>query len=99
MAKGLLVSVLRNGYGDCTANGVTKHCNDFVLVGEGVPEIFEANERTPALYLIPGRGNRQFVATPDGRYNMFGGSFIYSCDSRFSAISGQPIHVHDRIER
>jgi len=29
---------------------------------------------------------------------MFGGNFIYSCDSRFQALCGYPIPVHDRCE-
>lgn len=37
---------------------------------------------------------------PEGRgRGMFGGNFVWSCDSRFRALYGQnPIPVHDRFE-
>ena len=96
---GLLVSVYRDeSIGDCTNGGVSSRVNQVILVGEGIPPIFEVREGLPALYLVKGRGGREWIATPDGQYNMFGGNFIFSSDSRFIAISRQPIHVHDRVE-
>jgi len=32
------------------------------------------------------------------RHVMFGGNFLYSCDSRFREICSYPIPIHDRIE-
>lgn len=96
---GLLVAVYRSNDGDCSNNGVSARFDSFVLVGKGIPEVFEASERVPALYLRARRMSKTFMATPDGEYNSFGGAFAFSSDSRFSEITGgAPIPIHDRVE-
>ena len=100
--KGLLVFVYKDGTGDCTLNGASANVDKMVLIGEGVPEIFEPDDTSPAIYLREHCG--QPIAVPknvlDGEaWGMDGGNFIYSCDSRFRQIVNEyPIRVHDRIE-
>jgi len=36
---------------NCTNGGVTSNKRDVILIGEGIPEIFEPSERSPAVYL------------------------------------------------
>lgn len=98
--KGILVFALRSALGDTTNGGVTSKYHTFVLVGPGVPEVFEPNEATPVLRLEKnGRfGHRVVPENSDGKWTMFGGNFVWSSDSRFRAISENPLPVHDRIE-
>ena len=98
MKKGLLVEIMGD---DCTNHGVTSGKTKAIIYGPGIPEIFESDEETPALKIVPGYGTREFMAVPEiqpagGMGPMFGGHFVYTSDSRFPA--GQPIHVHDRFE-
>ncbi len=97
--KGLIVYTLihKNG-SDCTNEGVTSKYDKFILVGEGVPELFEPSEDTPVLELKKKFYGREYIhASPiTERYTMFGGNFVYSSDSRFP--SDYPIPVHDRVE-
>lgn len=106
--QGLLVSVYRNasnnGY-DCTNGGISSKHDMFVLVGDGVPEIFTPNEKHPAIRLIKRkvRGLDEFyIAIPietgfcAGFPYMFGGNFLYTSDSRFP--SDAPIKIFDRLE-
>ena len=106
MSKGLLVFVLRDGAGyDCTNNGVSSRFNQFVLTGEGIEGPFEPSEDTPELKLVKRKfGNREYmhvepVSDSDNKpWYMAGGNFVYTSDSRFSAVSQYPLSVHDRIE-
>lgn len=106
--KGLLVSFLRDASGsDCTMGGVSSRYTRAVLVGEGVPEIFEPNEAKgcPVIYLEKGPYG-DLIARPEpgpngktipsGKWWMFGGNFCYCSDSR--SPSKAPIPVHDRYE-
>lgn len=97
--RGMLVHVLRPTT-DCTNGGITMKHDTFVLVGEGIPEIFAACPDTPALMLV----RNQFgcharpVDAPTGDKvigPMFGGCFVTSSDSRMPA---ETIRVHDRFE-
>ena len=109
--KGLSVSVYRNasnnGY-DCTNDGISSKHDQFVLIGDGVPEIFTPTEEHPAIRLIlrdVGRFGKFYIAAPlDAKFEgtnggfpyMFGGNFLYSSDSRFP--SDAPIKIFDRLE-
>lgn len=94
--KGMLVNVLRDSNG-----GSTHYINRFhraktmLIIGEGIPEVFEADNNTPVGFLKQGALGR-LIITPDvSRTDFaFGGAFVYSSDSRFP--SNQPIHIHDR---
>jgi hypothetical protein len=98
---GLIVSVLR-GEHESTLNGLTSRFERFILIGEGVPEIFYPSEEMPPLYLNTKYDPPRAFTTPDslgavfGNGGMFGGNFVYSSDSRFPH-SG-PIKVLDRFE-
>jgi hypothetical protein len=104
--RGLLVGVL-SAEVDCTNGGISARNKRLILVGEGVPQISDPGDDTPAIYLA----RRSFrdseylvaVATGDERTidekiigPMFGGNFLWSSDSRFP--SRQPIPIHDRFE-
>ena len=97
--KGMLVNVFRSDT-DCTNGGITSCYNHLVLVGAGIPEIFEANDEMPALILKVRYGRLYAEPAEDpepGRVGwMFGGNFVYSSDSRFPCA--YPIPVHDRQE-
>ena len=104
MAKGMLVFVLRSAIGDCTNGGVTSKQDKFILVGPGIPEIFEAAEGE--VYLTFEKmeiGNKTYYhakpSNANGKWIMAGGNFVYTSDSRMDIINGgHPISVHDRIE-
>lgn len=101
---GLLVFVLRHADGtDCTNGGVTSRVTQAVLVGDGIPAIFEPTETRPALRLVRRHiGGEYLHAEPvegkDGRRVgwMAGGNFVYTSDARFP--NRYPISVHDRQE-
>lgn len=94
---GMLAFVYRNGE-DCTNGGISAKFDKVVLVGCGLPEIFEPREDLPALYVKEHMGD--FIAEPElnskSNYSA-GGNFAYTCDSRFrEALGGHPIRIHDR---
>lgn len=99
--KGMLVFVLRApGLGDCTNGGISSKFEKFVIVGEGIPEIFEPNQDSPGLELVKRNinGNEYLSCKPLGEkdHTMFGGNYITSSDSRMP--SKYPIPIHDRKE-
>lgn len=96
--KGLIVKVYRNSMPDCTNGGVSSTHDEVLLVGKGVPEVFESRDDMPVLKLVKRIifGREYVHATPIDRPGMFGGNFIYSSDSRFP--NAYPIAVHDRVE-
>ena len=99
---GLSVDIFRSGYNSelNKMNGI-KGC---ILTGGNVPEISSPTKDTPELKLIKRYlfGSEYLSAEPveppdPGTIGyMFGGTFIYTSDSRFP--SKQPIPVHDRQE-
>ena len=97
--KGLLVYILKNGsLGDCTNGGLSSKVDKAVLIGCGMPEIFEPSEDAPALYLKEWYGSYKAVPSLDDSGYMFGGNYVETSDSRFSTICGHPIKIHDRQE-
>ena len=104
MQKGMSVDVYRNAHGyDTTRDGISSEAKSFLLVGEGVAEVFSEHPDTPTMYLIKrvlwGKQADYICPDKDGMYHngyMFGGNFAYSSDSRFP--SKQPIPIHDRQE-
>lgn len=101
MNKGLLVHRVKPDY-DCTNGGISSTHDQFILIGEEVPGVFEPHEKTPALKLVKriifGKEyiHAEPLNEPEGIGWMFGGNFIYSSDSRFP--NKYPIPVHDRQE-
>jgi len=103
IVKGMIVEVYKTGrLGDCTNGGISSKFDTLTLVGEGVPEIFEPSDNAPIVYLKDHMG--AYIAVPqetfDGKqHSMFGGSFLWTSDSRFRQnISEAPLRIHDRVE-
>lgn len=107
--KGITCSVYRSAEftSDCTYRGVTSRVNSVVLVDDALDKVFSASGERPAFRLIrrrfPSLGNQDYIhAVPYHVANptnyMFGGNFIYTSDSRVSALNPYPIPVHDRSE-
>lgn len=99
--KGMLVSVLRSAH-ESTNGGITSVKSEFLLVGPGIPEIFEAGN-LPVLRCEPWYGHYRAVAESKPGFRiedmagpMFGGNFVWTSDSRF--LPKHPIPVHDRFE-
>lgn len=102
--RGLHVDFYRGKFGSPLT--LCEKYKSAILYGEGIPEIFEESDECPALRLerrhLADRGDENdyyWTAYPDFSpkgYYCFGGSFIYSPDSRFP--SRYPIPVHDRDE-
>jgi hypothetical protein len=97
MEKGMMAFIYRNADGgDCTLNGLSARYSRVVVIGPGIPGLFEPTKDMPALYLHD-RGGYMFAApikkSTTGRYAM-GGNFVSSCDSRFP--NKYPIPIHDR---
>jgi len=101
MAKGLLASVYKDPYGDCTKQGLTSTCRNVVIVWDGSPRIHESDEDTPALKVVKLGKNYKCLVPPykpdHGNLGwMFGGSFAWTSDDRFPNL--YPIPIYDRQE-
>ena len=107
--KGIVVRVYRDGSShmgdsDCTNKGLSSRFVQFVLIGDGIPKLFEASDIVPALKLVRRTiyGKEYLHAEPmnpvpeDSVGWMFGGNFIYTSDARFP--NKYPIPIHDRSE-
>lgn len=105
--KGMLVSFYRCADGrDCTNGGVSAQAVNALLIGEGIPQIFEGTSVDTVLELKKKNIYGEYVyavpliAPGDDKSGMvgpmFGGNFIYTSDSRFP--NRYPIPVHDRWE-
>lgn len=83
--------------------GISSFCDSVVLIGEGLPEIFSAKDNSPLVTVIYRERHNDYIAVPTSFINegvtgyMFGGSFVYSSDSRFKF--GAPIKLFDRLEK
>ena len=105
--KGLTVNVYRefNRDGsvmDCTNDGISSKCHNITLCGEGLPEIFEADEEAPAFRLVKRNiSGSEYLHVepwerPIGSGWMFGGNLCKTSDSRFPARYA--LSIHDRQE-
>ena len=100
------VSIYRDADGvDCTINGVSNQHRRAILYRGDVPENHPKDYAALVLdekpITICARTVARVRAVPVGEthWTMFGGNFIWSCDSRFrQEVSEYPIAVHDRIE-
>ena len=102
--KGLLCYIFKDKMGDSSNGGISSHCDRVILIGGC--EIFEANEKEPAIKLVR-KGNYVTAVPvfppgkePKGIGPMFGGTFVHTCDSRFGELVGHnyPVPLHDRWE-
>jgi hypothetical protein len=101
--KGLLCSVYTaKGYEQCLNGGISSRFSQVLLVGPDVPQIFEADDKTPIVLLVKRNVGGVYlhaepIKQPTGMIGpMAGGAFIYTSDSRFP--SRYPISLHDRWE-
>lgn len=101
----LPVSVYRDADGyDATANGITsREKRLYAPVSDGYVTL-EDIERAGESHLIltkdsaGGRVHLKPLERKEG-WHMFGGNFVYACDSRFAReYGGAPVAVHDRCE-
>lgn len=81
--KGLFVNVYRSNPGNCT-NGASAKADKILLVGNGVPEVFEAGDAP--VYELKFRPMSGVVAVPLGAGSgvMCSGNLLGTSDSRFS---------------
>jgi hypothetical protein len=97
--EGLSANIYRSQYDSPTNKLYGK--KGVIIVDKEVPKIFDADESTPAVKLVRRKlpwGDYIHAIPydqPEGA-GMFGGTFIYSSDSRFP--SKYPIPLHDRVE-
>lgn len=106
VVKGLTVSVYRCAEYTGQIQQATEHFDGFVMVGEGLPEIFTPNETHPEIVLMPGNLAGTWKAIPRevldlGVWSMFGGHYVGTSDARLSDIVGRLwlVPVHDRVEK
>lgn len=102
---GLLVGIYESKeIGNCSNGGISSRCKSAILVGEGIAKVFGPSPECPAVKLVHRTicGKPYVHAEPVESKNgnnvgyMAGGTFIYTCDSRFP--SSYPIPLHDRQE-
>lgn len=106
----LVADVFRNAHlGDSTNQGITStHTSVYVIGVEGPfdPPANAVNVVEVHTKRLPGGSEHVYAehvyALPanrdPGKHYMFGGNFIWACDSRFRRLYPQPIPVHDRAE-
>lgn len=103
---GITCSVLVDAaLGNSSNGGLSSTVTRVTLVGQGVARIFRPTTDAPPVEI--GEAGGRLHARPlqelwpaDAVGPMFGGSFIYTSDSRFRDITrdGRPLHLHDRFE-
>lgn len=100
--KGYIVNVYRRNGQSCTNGGVSETHDALLLVGEGVPEIFEDKGDLPVVVLKEENGYKYLVPEyfPHNMVGpIFGGNFAYNSDSRINKLfGGRPVPIHDRFD-
>lgn len=92
--KGLMVSIYRDTY-DCAINKLYGKKNAILLIEDC--KVFTEDKNTPAIKIIKRfiNGRDYFHAEPAEKgFYAFGGSFLYTSDSRFPF--DYPLPLHDR---
>lgn len=98
--KGLIASVFKSDLGDCSNGGISGKVESVVIVNCNGP--FDPSESMPAVEIRTGNLPGTVKAIPvEGKDEnkigwMFGGTFIYTSDSRFPY--NYPVPLHDRQE-
>lgn len=104
--QGLIVSIYSNGV-NCSNGGISSRVNKAIIIGDDIPQLFEARDDMPAIKIIRRNiGGREYIHAepvnpcPSNEIGyMAGGCFVYSSDSRFrQLICDYPIALHDRSE-
>lgn len=95
--KGLTADIYRNNY-NCPLN-VFNDKSGVTVIDPEIDEIFSPSDDKPAVKLVRRTiyGKPYIHAEPmEPGFYAFGGSFIYTSDSRLRGISAYPIPLHDR---
>lgn len=104
--KGLLCGILEDkSIGNCSAGGISESVTDVVLLTDlKEARVFEPKNSTPAV-VLKRMGDYVWAEPvepcPKGMIGYcVGGTFIYTCDSRYEKITGvrYPIPLHDRCD-
>lgn len=97
--KGLTCEIYRSRHSNCTLNKFNEKQSVLVPMASGASE--PAEDR-PAVRIVTRNlfGKEYTHAEPaekeEGESFAFGGSFIYTCDSRFREQFPYPLPLHDR---
>ncbi|MEW1808917.1 hypothetical protein [Pseudarthrobacter sp. NPDC080039] len=96
--KGITALDYRDALGtDFSNQGISARVTEVTVIGEGIDPVFEATEERAAVRLVKNEHfHREAVihaepVTPEGEpvpWYMFGGTFIFSSDSRFRRAAG-----------
>jgi len=104
--KGIPVDLYRD-HPACDYSQVTDRRNRFILIGHGIPPVFETEDPEQVLkVVVRDIYGKEYIhaepiqpVSPGRKGYMMGGNFVYSCDSRFrQLVNAYPIAVHDRTE-
>ena len=105
--KGLHLEIYKENGRDYSNGGISNRTNTVTLIGDDVPEIFEADENAPAVRIVTrwAGTDREYKhvepVEPKGAKKvgyMCGGCLVYSSDSSFRRLSQYPLSFHDRTE-
>lgn len=106
--KGLLAYIFEaKEFGNCSNGGLSSKVKSVIVVGNGIPEIFEARPMVPAVKVVrrmfPDGEHIHFEPVENPRPDcvgwMFGGAYVHSSDSRFGEAFGScPVPLYDRQE-
>ena len=96
--KGLIVNIYKSSSDSTNGGGSATH-DRAIIIGPGIPKIFEPQDGDFVLELVQ-RVDGTYFAKPRGetRWTMFGGNFAWTSDSRFRRLSEAPVQIHDRVE-
>ncbi|MET3176820.1 UNVERIFIED_ORG: hypothetical protein ABIB52_004698 [Arthrobacter sp. UYCu721] len=109
-AKGIIALIYRDSLGiDFSNRGISAQVTEVTVIGPGLDRIFPASEERPAVQLVTresfhgGTTIHAVPVTAEGEpapWYMFGGTFIFSSDSRFRRAAGHygAVPLHDRQE-
>lgn len=98
--RGMVAYIYRAEGQRCSNGGLSDKVDQVLVVGDGIPEVFEESPDHPAVWLEvrgPGYVAAKPFEVPEGAVGpMFGGAFVHCGDSRFPIP--YPIRLHDRFE-
>lgn len=104
-ARALRAEIFKSKHGDCSNHGISERFREvLVLCDDGNEEIdMEAPPENLCKVVTRNLFGREYkhiepVARPTGVGWMSGGCVVYTCDSRFSALTEYPLVLHDRQE-
>jgi len=96
--KGLTANIYRDSDYKCPIN-VFDNKKAVTVIDPDIAEIFTPSDDRPAVKLVRRNiyGKKYIHAEPiEPGFYAFGGSFIYTSDSRLREINQYPIPLHDR---